>query len=295
MSENRYSPHNGGQNGDAAQIYEYLSSMTPDELVGEMADLWDRMDDKAYDPQLIDTYLAALDEKDPVASDFNAETSLVIFREKHAQLFEQLEPASKSSDTAPRLRAHHYWGAVRTIAAVAAVMLGCMIFAQALGFDVFGAIAHWTEETFHFESSAPMENGGIDPDAGYTSLQEALDAYGIKESVAPRWYPSEFEMSKIQASFISNAVKFYAFFKSESRIIAVTIYQFKSAEDASKITFEKDTSSVILYKCGGITHYLMANNGQMEAVWTNANMMCSISGDLSEEELKCMIDSIYER
>ncbi len=39
----------------------------------------------------------------------------------------------------------------------------------------------------------------------------------------------------------------------------------------------------------------MSNNGQLKAAWTNQNMVCSISGDLSEEELKKMIDSIYER
>jgi hypothetical protein len=38
----------------------------------------------------------------------------------------------------------------------------------------------------------------------------------------------------------------------------------------------------------------MSNEGQIRAAWTNQNLMCSISGDLSENELKQMIDSIYE-
>ena len=49
-----------------------------------------------------------------------------------------------------------------------------------------------------------------------------------------------------------------------------------------------------VYERDGIEHYIMTNNRQINAVWTNKNYECSIGGDISEDELRKMIDSIYE-
>ena len=296
MSENRYFRHSGGQSGKASQIYKHLSSMDPDELIDELADKWDAMDDKDFDPELIDAYLEKLDKTGPLASDFNAENSLAAFQEKPSLLLEQMEPALKPSDTIPRQRLHSRFRAARLIATVVVVTLACMVTAQALGYNVFEVIARWTEETFRFTTPAQTETGAAPSgDKEYKDLKEALDAFGITESVAPTWYPSEFEMSGIKVSPASGEVKFRVTYEAEEKFMAVTIRQFESAKDASSITYEKDDSPVTPYECDGITHYLMSNNGQMRAAWTNQNMTCSISGDLSEDELKQMINSIYER
>lgn len=45
------------------------------------------------------------------------------------------------------------------VAAVAAVTLSSMVAAQAFGLDVFGTLARWTEETFHFVSGTPAAAG----------------------------------------------------------------------------------------------------------------------------------------
>ena len=66
--------------------------------------------------------------------------------------------------------------------------IGAMATAQALGYDVFGIIARWTEETFHFSVSASSETSATPSgDAAYKDLQAALDAYGVAGTVAPTW------------------------------------------------------------------------------------------------------------
>lgn len=296
MSKNRYAPNSGRNDGDAAQIYEHLSKMTPDELINEMTEKWDAMDDKHFDPQLIDSYLAAIEVKDPVASEYNAEASLSAFHEKHAILFEQGESAPLSSDLIPKPRRLRRWQVVRLIAATLAVMFACMITAQAFGIDIFGAIARWTEETFHFESSSKSVPNVDESSSGeYSSLLEAINAYGITEMVAPKRYPSGFQISDIKVSPSNDSVKFQAAYENGDKFFTVTVWQFKSAEDANDGTFEKDTSVVSIYDYGDIRHYIMSNNEQLRAAWTNKNFMCSISGDLSEAELKEIIKSVYER
>lgn len=291
MSENRHVRKN---DGDATQINEHLKSKAFDELVDEMADKWDAMDEENFDSRVIDAYLQALEEKAPLTID--TEASLEAFREKHAHLFEQV--GSAVSDIKPRARRGRHLRVMRLIAATLAVMLGCMITAQALGFDVFGTIARWTDEIFHFSTPAQTESGHVSSaPAGseYSNLKEALGAYGITELVAPGWYPSEIFLSSIKVTPTPDSIKFQAAYENGKKFIFITIWQLETPEDANSRIIEKDGQDVVLHESNGIKHYILSNNQQVTAAWTNKNLLCSISGDLSEDEAKKMIDSIYER
>lgn len=300
MSEKRFTPHSGGHDGDTAQINEHLNDMTAEELIDDLLDKWDAMSDKNFDSQLLDTYLATLDEKDPMAADFDAEASLAAFRKKHSQLFQQMEPVNISLYTQPKHRRRSRWFVVRLTAAIVAVMLGCIVTAQAIGLDVFGIIARWTKETFHFSASSSTGSGETStyPTGAimqYGSIQDALNAYGIKDLIAPNWYPDGFQMKDCKISPSNDSIKFQAAYKNGEKFFAITVWQYASETEAGNLTFEKDASDVIIYEYDGVKHYLMSNNNQMRAAWTSKNITCSISGDLSKEELQNMIKSIYER
>ena len=77
---------------------------------------------------------------------------------------------------------------VGLVAAVVAAIFGLMITVQAAGVDVFGAIARWTDETFHF--SVP-EAGAAD--MWFADYQDELEAVGLSEEYLPRqaraWCP----------------------------------------------------------------------------------------------------------
>ena len=47
-------------------------------------------------------------------------------------------------------------------------------------------------------------------------------------------------------------------------------------------------------KLNGVLHYLMKNNETYSVAWTNGNIEGHIQGDLSVDDLKKMVDSIYE-
>lgn len=77
------------------------------------------------------------------------------------------------------------------VAVAALVALSTMAAAQAFGFDIFGALARWTDETFHFIAGTEASAMGVvDPasDALRQSVQDALDRAGI-DLPAPSWYP----------------------------------------------------------------------------------------------------------
>ena len=63
----------------------------------------------------------------------------------------------------------------------------------------------------------------------------------------------------------------------------------------SSITWEKDNSTVIEFPCNGITHYIIVNNGFVGVHWYSGLFEAAVFGDISIEEAKKIVKSIYER
>lgn len=188
------------------------------------------------------------------------------------------------------------------VASVVIGVFGLMVGAQAAGIDVFGAIGRWTDETFHFVvSPAP---GGAQNGAGasstqrdndyFTLLQTALDDCGITEKLAPVKYPDGFEMSEPKASSTDLGDKIFCSFTGpEDSYFSIQIWRYKSQSDLISHTFEKDGAPVQEYTSGGKTFYIMSNLDTTTATWSDGNLLVlNITGNLSEDTIKIMIDSI---
>lgn len=298
MPENGYFSQNGGCDENAAHNNKHLNNMTPDELSDALADMWEAMDETNYNPAQIDAYLAKLEKQEPITPAFDADASLAAFREKHARLFAQTAPVQKFSAAKPVHRRR--WRASLVAAIIAVMMICSMITAQAFGFDVFGAIARWTEETFRFSTSAQtsgdQQNIPVpETDGEYATLQDALDAYGILETVSPQWYPTGLKTTEISISHRETGITIRADYEADGKLVSVFVRQFVTAEDAAIGigTFEKDNTNVVQYERNGIVHYIVSNNSYNTATWTNDTLVCSISGDLTVNEMEKMINSIY--
>lgn len=180
-------------------------------------------------------------------------------------------------------------------------MLCSMIAVQALGVDVFGAIAQWTDDVFHFSVSGSEEQDSENVPALISNsvcetLQDTLIAYGIHDAVTPNWFPEGFIMNEIDTTTLSTNLVIRADYESGQHQISIFIREFFFEEDA-KIAignFEKDSEDVIAYDKYGVKHYIVSNNLSNTATWINGINVCSISGDLTIDELEKMIDSIYE-
>lgn len=58
--------------------------------------------------------------------------------------------------------------------------------------------------------------------------------------------------------------------------------------------YQKDANQLETYNVNGISHYIMKNNETHSVAWTNGNIEGHIQGLLSVDDLKKMVDSIYE-
>lgn len=299
MPENEFSSRKNGRGEDAAQNHKHLDEMTADELTDALSDLWDSMDETNFDPAQVDAYLAELEKREPSSPDFDVDASLGAFHEKHARLFEKTLPVQISTAARPVHRRRWRTSFVAAIVAVV-MMLCCMVTAQAFGIDVFGTIARWTEEAFHFSTSTqPVEDQQNIPnptvDGEFSTLQEALSACGILDPVSPNWLPEGFEIDTVTVTPQVGMVRIRASYQAQDKNLSVMVRQYDSPESMDSGVFEKDSANVTLYEQGGIVHYIMSNNAQMTATWTLGDRtICSISGDLTVDEIEQIIDSIYK-
>lgn len=296
MLEDKIPPVNCNPKEGNSQINEHLNNMPIDELTDVLADMWDAVDDFTYSAAEMDARLEEI-EQIKVAPEFDVNASLNRFLDKHSRLVECASRTSKKS----RPNTSRWKPSVAAAIAVL-VVLGSLVTAQALGIDVFGAIARWTDETFHFsassqneaDSDADIQNStDQSPDGEYTSLQDALDACGIKQSVIPQQLPNGFELAKVSVYSLPSQVEIEAICTSNDRIFSLTIFRYNSPDVVGQTIFEKDSEDMVLYNKNGITYYIMSNNQQLTAVWMPQELLtCTITGDLSIEEIKNLLDSV---
>ena len=67
----------------------------------------------------------------------------------------------------------------------------------------------------------------------------------------------------------------------------------QKGRDNSATFIEKDDDPPALYESGGVQHYLVTDHEWRKAVWMQGDIECIISGNIAEEEMKQIIDSIY--
>ena len=227
------------------------------------------------------------------------------FAEAHSTRYE--DGATPSSCAAPGRRPTHLrkWSVrgILAAAALAVLLLSISAAAAASGYDLWRMLARWTDEVI---SIAPGQVTRIDPDeiripeAGteYASLQEALDDCGLPLPAAPKWLPEGFELVELIVDTSDpNSLFFVACYHKEDAALLISLQIFLTRDDGGSGgygDFQKDEGDPIPYEAGGITHLLSTNAGRPIALWVNGPVEGSIIGDITMDDLKQIIDSIYE-
>ncbi len=198
------------------------------------------------------------------------------------------------------------WMWVGRIAAVLAVLLAlATVAAAAAGCNLWEMLARWTDEQI---TLAPGQIDYMDPDdlhipeepQEYTSIQEALSAYGVDLPLVPCRLPDGFALEELivdDQTYSGNSIIFFAAYqRGEDRLIQqVDVYLERENRGQDVFGhFQKDEGDPIPYETGGVTHMLATNAGWPTALWANGPAECAISGNITMEELKTMLDSIYE-
>lgn len=179
-------------------------------------------------------------------------------------------------------------------AAAAAVLVAIPLTASALSWDeIWNAVATWAKETFSFVSggqSAPTEP--IEDDFNqYDSLRKALAEAGETFQGIPTWMPDGYTLQDIRVDETPMQKNYIAFYVNGEQRLKITVKSYVAA-DPEKIEINDELLEV--YTAKDTDFYIFSNLERLRAVWLDGSYECSITGDVTMEEIKLMIDSIVK-
>lgn len=261
--------------GEKRQLPEALTYATSAGLADAMEEALDAMTEETYDSELIQAYLDMLEEKAPVPEGETIETA-------HMRLMDALQ---RTQEKRPPKKTAQWWRYFSAVAASIGILFVLMIGAQAAGWNVFGALAQWTDKTFHF----------IPHGEGVEEVQEILRDQELPPELAPTWYPEGFEMGEAEIQAEEDSVLVILPFSNGEKKFQVEVTRHKEPMGILNQIFFKNNSRVENYIHNGRSFYLFKNGGQSTAAWSDGNsLVISIIGEISTDDLRRMIDSIAE-
>ena len=171
-------------------------------------------------------------------------------------------------------------------ASVLAIFTALFIFSitgYALGHGGLQRIAMWTAEVFSFADLGT--NKQI-----LAEVEDQLERYGSRADLVPTWVPDGFTAKAPLTVETPKTKDVFVSFENGTRSLCFS-YTFLQGESLD--LYEKSDSEVELFEVDGVTHYLFANNEIMQAVWLSDSCECNILGNITKDELKEIIQSIY--
>lgn len=188
------------------------------------------------------------------------------------------------------------------LAATLVFLITSLLTVQAGGVDVFGAIVRWTDELFSFgkteETRSLVVDGkwpeiDLNKNQQFTSLQEALDFYGVTEVFEPRWIPDEFVREIVTVDTNGVWLSFFSSYANNSGQTLVVSYN--SYQSASLMYYEKTGSLLETFVSDGVMYNIFKNVDNYTAAWITPHFECCISvptDALDTDELKDILSSI---
>lgn len=242
----------------------------------------------------LDRIMAALREKEPLEHERSAEEQWAVFRAEHREELSQLgirtddkkkevRPGRTGSGQVGRRRNVRALTRIALVAALIVVLLiGAAVTASALGFELWGWAPKWNQEDLRFVTEEP----GAEDVHGISS---ALVALGIDEPLYPHWLPEDmkWETARIQL----DPVFLYEAYQGNDRVLSITIVPSTISDTA---IYQRSDADPEEYIAGKTIHYIFHDIDQTSAVWYTQNYTILIVGNITDDEMKRIIDSIYE-
>lgn len=259
-------------------------------------ELLDRLDQLIQSPgdemddELFDAIQNLLNERAPVEADVDPQRSFQEFEEKHADLFKEVrvekDPKSKGAHRHLKLKTAYH-----IVAAVVIVCGALMIGAIANGRDPIVMVRDAGETLIRSITWGPSGELTIqDAVTGYSSLEAALDDVGASDAQKITWIPSAFHLDSVDVRLPGESIfEVWAYYKSKDGDIIFSISH--QVPDKNIYQSEKEETAFQI-QVDGITYIAVQNSGWTEVQWICGDYSYQLTGTLSNDEVKSIIQSL---
>ena len=252
--------------------------MTAEELERALREAFfytDRIDDVLS--RELEGIREALERKRPTAYLYTPEEAWERFRAENPEALESLGRSRKAAvyrRTGPALLR------LALIAAAVVVLLaGVALAADSLGLVVW--TPKWNGISGRYEPVAAETDG--------KPIPAALAELGITEPVYPARLPEGFTITESHIS-TDPVVLMEQYVRGKERL-SITVTPIKGFETA---VYQKGGGAAREYDSGEAVHYVFETENTVTAMWYTRHYATTISGNISRQEIKGIIDSIQE-
>lgn len=283
---------------DGISLQEFMAKEN-DELLAEMDAYIESSTEEDCDANRILVYLAVLQEKAPVKLNIDADSLKagiedrlsVAVRSSH----KQEQPSRHEQERPPRKS----WRSKLAWAAAGIVLIIFFTTSTAYGNNFISHIVKWGEGVFQI---GRRPAGGLmelpaDSGAEYRSLADALAENGISSANIPTWIPEEFSLTQVSIEKGSQRMIIIAeYHNTGGGYLAITVNHDPNSTGRASVEANHDIpEDDSVYMKDGEVYRLATNIEASQASWGDDYNSYFITGVITIDELKMMIDSIYER
>lgn len=295
--ENRHEATGFGVAG-GSHDREDIQKKSNTELLDEVIDIVETQSAEDMDVDAIMKRLALLQERAPVSMDDTPSELMADLKESHPLVFESLGDRVQAAGTAaetevqpsPKPRPKRRGRFASISAGILAACFCLVVTANALGMNPVQAFLDWADGIVQIyrNPSGIMELPADDP-SQYHSLEEALEAYGMGPDQIPNWIPEDYRLLSVDIIDTGSLIQCSASYIANRGELLIRATRFWDEDWSGRA--ERNTEGEE-YEKDGLVYYLTTNQGLGKAGWGYKDVSYVISGNITEQELKNMIDSI---
>lgn len=129
-----------------------------------------------------------------------------------------------------------------------------------------------------------------------STISETAKAFGEKKRLFLTWLPDGFVQSEVTVTkdYMTNTVDFSAIYAKRSSEYVFCVEVKDLVEESGSLIIEKDDRAVEVYASNGMDWYIMSNLENVNATTIVGDRQVLFSGPISIDEMKKVIDSVYE-
>lgn len=262
------------------QQYAYLEQLSLEELKGIIRA--DAESEENEDTDFIYAVLEVIDEKERELPGYQP-----VDVDKSWEEFQRYcEAREKGGTVQPHAPVRIVRKRLVAVAAAVAAAIALMLTVQAAGVDVFGAVAHWTDDVFSF---AWVGRGTPER----PEWAEALIEQGVDANLIPTEIPDGYVAGELAVDDLILWKEFYQPFCSvDNNLFSIRVILYSAPEYLQTSAYEKDKSLVEIYEYGQGEIYTFSNIAENKVIYLDDLAEVCVIGSFSLEELKQILESI---
>ena len=260
-----------------------LAQLSPEELAQAMEQALDEMTEDTYDQAVLNAYLDALDAKAPMPEMPDVDTSYQQFQ------------AMLSGAVSPQEHPHTRRGGkvlrmTLRVFLAAAFLFGCLVAAQAAGFNILGAVISWTDDTFLMELPTTPPTS-----PWYEEYLDELATVDLTAQDLPTWLPEGYRVPPMVSISTGETPFDSAFFNIEGpngERMSLDIMTNLDMDQMEYLSMDKDDTPVEIYEIDDKTVYFFSDGNDTTAVCQYGDVFYFLDGDVTEAMVEPFFGSL---